>query len=265
MTTTIDRIRGVLRVIAFSLLTGGVWVTHVVATQFVRLLNLRMDPLNRAVFRAWSRGVLRILNVRVEEVGPRPEAPFFLVSNHLSYIDIAVLGSRLDCVFVAKADIDSWPIFGTLVRAVGTIYVDRASKRDIPRVSALIHDTMERGRGIVLFPEGTSTDGSTVLTFKPALLEPAATAGVPVATAALTYVTPPSTEPARMAICWWGEMTFSDHALKLFRHPGFTARVTFGDPTGPCSDRKTLAADLWKEVSGRFEPVTGSEGFAPNK
>jgi 1-acyl-sn-glycerol-3-phosphate acyltransferase len=263
MTKTIDRIRGALRVIVFSVMTGGLWLTHTVVTPVVRFLNLSMDPLNRAVFRSWCRGVLRILNARVEEVGTRPDAPFFLVSNHLSYIDVAVLGSRLDCVFVAKADIDNWPIFGTLVRAVGTIYVDRASKRDIPRVANLIHETMERGRGIVLFPEGTSTDGSTVLRFKPALLEPAAAAGVRVATAALTYVTPPLTEPARMAICWWGEMTFSDHALGLFRHPGFTARVTFGDPTGPCSDRKTLAADLWEEVRGRFEPVTGSAVFAP--
>jgi len=262
MSRTIGRIRGALRVTVFSLMTGGLWAAHTLVSPIVRLLNLRVDSLNRAIFRAWSRGVLRILNARVEVVGTPPEAPFFLVSNHLSYIDIAVLGARLDCVFVAKADIDDWPIFGRLVRAVGTIYVDRTSKRDIPRVSALIHETMERGRGIVLFPEGTSTDGSTVLKFKPALLEPAVAAGVGVTTAALTYVTPPSTEPARMAICWWGEMTFSDHALKLFRHPGFTARVSFGEEAPPCSDRKTLAADLWKEVRGRFEPVTGSEGFA---
>ncbi len=259
MAAALGKIRGFLRTIGFTIVTAFAFVLHVVTVPVARLLRLPWTRWSGWIFRTWSRVVLRLMGARVEVAGPRPEAPFFMVSNHLSYVDIAVLASQLDCVFVAKAEIAGWPVFGPLCKAVGTIFVDRNSKRDIPRVSGLMKETMRLGKGIVLFPEGTSTEGATVIRFKPALLEPAASSELPVATATLTYRTPPATEPARLAVCWWGDMTFARHVMALFRHPGFVARVTFGENTVQNSDRKVLATVLWEQVRSRFEPVTGSE------
>ncbi|MDX1387779.1 MAG: lysophospholipid acyltransferase family protein [Acidobacteriota bacterium] len=259
MASVIGKLRGFLRTVSFAIVTACAFVLHVVTVPAARLLGLPWARWSGRVFRTWSRIVLRLLGARVEVAGPPPAAPFFMVSNHLSYVDIAVLASQLDCVFVAKAEIADWPIFGPLCKAVGTIFVDRTSKRDIPRVSDLMKRTMKRGKGIVLFPEGTSTEGATVLKFKPALLEPAASAELPVVTATLTYHTPPATEPARLAVCWWGDMTFTHHVRALFRHPGFVARIAFGENAVRNRDRKILAAELWEQVRERFEPVTGSE------
>ena len=259
MSTELGRVRGWLRATGFAVVTAYAFVLHVVTVPVARFLGLPWAKWSARIFRNWSRAVLRILGARVEVAGTPPAAPFFLVSNHLSYVDIAVLASQIDCVFVAKSEIAGWPVFGRLCKAVGTIFIDRTSKRDIPRVSGLMQQTMKTGRGIVLFPEGTSTEGATVIRFKPALLEPAASAGLPVATATLTYFTPPPTDPARLAVCWWGEMTFTRHMMALFRHPGFVARVSFGEERVLSHDRKVLAAELWEQVRSRFQPVTGSE------
>src|SRR5204862_3322826 len=96
-----------------------------------------------------------------------------LVSNHLSYLDIVVLSSIRPCVFCAVRDVARWPLFGWLAHAAGTIFVDRERKFSSPKVVNSIRDAIAGGPVVVLFPEGTSSDGSKVLPFKSALVEPA--------------------------------------------------------------------------------------------
>ena len=105
-----------------------------------------------------------------------------LVSNHLSYLDIVVLSSIRPCVFVAKRDVARWPLFGWLAHAAGTIFVDRERRFSTEFVNG-IHEAIAAGLPVVLFPEGTSSDGSTVLPFKSALLESAVQLRSPVAAA----------------------------------------------------------------------------------
>ena len=260
-------VRGALNLLAFSLLTAGAGVTHPVVPL------LRLAGMHRAasrasalVFRTWARGSLRILRARVSVRGPLPEAPFFLVTNHLGYVDIMVLASVLDCVFVSRADVARWPIVGPFVRMVGTVFIDREAKRDLPRVLARIEDTLTHGRGIVLFPEGTSSKGETVLPFRAPLLEVAARGGLQVSYAALTYRTKPRNPPAHLTVCWWGNMGFGSHLVRLFRLSGFDATVTFGERTLHRPDRKELAQQTWEGVLGLFEPVVpGSKYNGPPK
>ncbi|MBI3449486.1 MAG: 1-acyl-sn-glycerol-3-phosphate acyltransferase [Acidobacteria bacterium] len=208
------------------------------------------------VVRLWARAMLRILGARLEVRGKRPEGPFLLVANHLGYVDVLVLASQLDCVFVAKDDVASWPLVGRLCRTAGTLFVSRERKSDAPRAAARIESALREGRSVVLFPEGTSSEGATVLPFKSALLGAAARAGVPVACAALTYATSPGDAPARLAICWWGDMEFTRHLLDLLRLPRFAARLSFGAERVFNADRKVLAVRLWHSVRRQFEPVT---------
>jgi 1-acyl-sn-glycerol-3-phosphate acyltransferase len=258
----VSYVRGTLNLLAFSFLTAGVGV----ALAFVPLL--RLVRMRRAasrtsvlVFRIWARGSLRILKARVEVRGPLPEAPFFLVTNHLGYVDVMVLASVLDCVFVSRADVAGWPIVGPLVRVVGTVFIDREAKRDIPRVLARIEDNLAHGRGIVLFPEGTSSKGETVLPFRAPLLEVAARSGLQVSYAALTYRTKPRNPPAHLAVCWWGDMAFGSHLVRLFRLSGFDATVRFGERTLKRPDRKDLAQQSWEGVLGLFEPVVPASKY----
>ena len=205
--------------------------------------------------RRWGRRMNRALGVNVTMLGDTPPSPFFLVCNHLTYLDIFVISQCIDCAFVAKAEIGQWPLFGTVARASGTLFVDRTLKRDIPRVLGEIHRRMEQGVGIVLFPEGTSSDGETILPFKSSLLEVASRAEVPVYYATVSYATPPGARSARDAVCWVGAMELVPHLLGLARLDRVEATIEFGTKGILEPDRKRLATLLWDASVAQFRPV----------
>jgi 1-acyl-sn-glycerol-3-phosphate acyltransferase len=207
------------------------------------------------LFRIWARSLARVLGMQSEVRGTPPDPPFILVANHLSYVDVILLGSCLPCVFVAKADLASWPLAGSLCRAVDTLFIDRASKRDIPRVMEQIDEILQDGRGVVVFPEGTSSKGDAVAPFRSGLLEAAARSDRPVSYAALSYTTPPHAAPARLAICWWGDAPLLPHLIELMRLPRFRATVTFGEESIRETDRKILASRLHAAVQQQFQAV----------
>ncbi|MCB0215491.1 MAG: 1-acyl-sn-glycerol-3-phosphate acyltransferase [Chloroflexi bacterium] len=212
-------------------------------------------------FRAWSRLFLDLARVEVELVGQPPRPPFFLVGNHLSYIDIALLGAHLPgAVFVAQHGMASWPVFGALARSLDTIFVDRGDSRDLRRVNAEVSTALSAGRNVVLFPEGTSTPGLRVERFLSPVLEPAVSAGIPVSCCSIAYRTPPGEPPAHEALCWWGDMGFVDHALAMLALPGFRARLVFGETAIREADRKVLARRLQAAVGQIFTPTV--EGAA---
>ena len=196
------------------------------------------------IFRYWARTALALLGAQIDAVERGPRAPFFLVANHVSYLDILLLASRVDASFVAKHEVSHWPIVGFLCRCMGTIFVDRSSRGDVVRVLESIEETLEAGQGVVLFPEGTSTNGAEVRRFLPSLLEVAVRLNRPVYYAALRYETPSGEKPASETVCWWGDMTFGSHVLELLTLPGFRARLRFGDDTIQQDDRKRLAESL---------------------
>lgn len=203
----------------------------------------------------WAKLLAMIIGMRIRIEGKPPRPPFFLVANHLSYIDIITIASHLECNFVAKNDIAGWPGMGALASGVGTIFIDRKNFLDIPRVIRLINESLDEGLGVVLFPEGTSTMGDKIMPFSPALLEPAARAGYPVSYASISYRTPPHEPPAHAAVCWWGDMDFAPHFLKLLLMSKFEATVTYGEDAIMADDRKLLAKSLWNAVNGQFHPV----------
>ncbi len=215
----------------------------------------RRKAWRRRWVRNFARGVARVTGMRVTVEGRQPEPPFLLVSNHLGYIDIIALSSVVDCVYVARGDLADWPVIGTLCRAAEIIFTDRSRKKDVLATSERIARTLARGDGVVLFAEGTSTEGSSVAPFKPSLLEPAVVHRLPVHYATIGYVTRPGDPPAHMAVCWWGDMTFPDHFMRLLGLRSFDARIVFGDAPICESDRKELARRLHDAVSGQFTPV----------
>jgi 1-acyl-sn-glycerol-3-phosphate acyltransferase len=204
---------------------------------------------------SWSRGVCRLLGLRLGVDGPRPRGAFLLVANHLSYLDVVVLSALVPCAFVAKAEVARWPVLGFLARAMGTLFVPREDRRALGGLNARLAARLARGETLVLFPEGTSTAGVRVISFRPALLQPAAELGLAVRYAALRYATPAGERPPEEVVCWWGDMTFAPHLLELLRLPRVEALVRFGPEPISAQDRKTLAARLERAVSERLEPL----------
>lgn len=214
--------------------------------------TLRRGFRNRA-FRLWSRLVAQILALEVRVQGSPPSPPFLLVANHLGYLDIPLLASRLGARFVAKSEVRSWPVIGLLARSVSTIFVDRTRRRDVVRVGGRIRNALAEGDAVVLFAEGTSTAGHDVAPFRSSLLAEAAEAEIPVHYATLRYRTPAGEPSAEEAVCWWGDMTFTPHFLGLLGLTSIEATVVFGAEPIRSRSRKQLAARLNEAVRSQLQ------------
>lgn len=233
------------------------------ALQSLWLIGRRLLPqrdflhqrLRKFILTSWARLLALFVGMRIVVEGEPPQPPFFLVANHLSYIDIILVASQMDCVFIAKREIENWVGMGWLAGRIGTIFIDRKNFQDIPRVIGLIDEALNDGSGVVLFPEGTSSTGETVMPFSPALLEPAARAAYPVSYAAISYETPLNEPPAHAAVCWWGDMDFAPHFWKLLLMSKFQATIRYGEDAIHADDRKVLAKSLWLAVSDQFTPM----------
>ena len=169
-----------------------------------------------------------------------------LVSNHLSYLDIVVLSSIRPCVFVAKRDVANWPLFGWLANAAGTIFVDRDRKLGAPRSIDTIQEAIADGSLVVLFPEGTSSDGSTVLPFKPALLESAVQLRCPITAASIDYALDDGS--VANEVCYWRDMTLAPHLVNLFFKREIRANYCFSPPKIRAGNRKELARELHDQI-----------------
>lgn len=240
-----------IRLVAFLVATFGLYGSWFVSFLFIpNKLYWR-----QLIFNWWARAFVVISGMKIEVIGTPPRAPFFLVSNHLSYVDIPLLRAVTGGVFVAKGEIQSWFLGNRIVGDMGNVFVNRQKRRDIPRAGAEVLQRLNEGEGVIVFPEGTSTRGEKILKFNSSFLEFAAQTDLPVHYVSVTYRTPNNTPPARF-ICWWEvDDTFIGHMWKLFQIPEFEAVVTFGDEPIQNPNRKELARKLWEKVNERFVPV----------
>jgi 1-acyl-sn-glycerol-3-phosphate acyltransferase len=252
-------LRAAVRFLLVALLTALHVVVLLAGSVVIFVLPRLRARWRMGVFRSWSRCILPVMGVRVAVRGQPPQAPFFLVANHLSYLDIPVIGSQVGAIFVAKSEIASWPGIGFMCRAINTIFIDRNVRRDLPRVMRRIDHELGHGMGVVLFPEGTSSKGASILPFRPSLLESAARSDTSVSWATLSYRTPPDEPPTHLAVCWWGGMDFTPHALALARLRRIDATIVFGDEPIHDTDRKQLANRLRAAMLTEFEPVVVEE------
>jgi lyso-ornithine lipid O-acyltransferase len=203
---------------------------------------------------AWALLACRALGVRVRLEGRSPEGPCLLAANHLSYLDILVLGACYPGLFLSMAEVGRWPLVGGLSRLVGTLFIDRGRASDSRRAVEAMAERLRLGLRVTLFPEGRASSGRGVGRFHSALLEAAIAAGAPCVPVALGYDAPPPAEPA-LQVCWWGEMTFLPHFRALLGLTGVEARVRLGAPLPAEGDRKALARALEARVRESFVPV----------
>ena len=235
-------LRAIRRAVALAFVLAGCFFSY----WFVRMRG-RLSLVQRAQWLHRSgASIVRALGIRAAAHGRVP-AHGLVVANHLSYLDIMIFSAVMPCFFVSKAEIARWPYFGKAAQAGGTIFIDRRSRASTGAVAREIAKRLDLPIPVLLFPEGTSTDGSSVLRFHSSLFQPAVAASAPITAAAIRYVLPDGSR--ERDLCWFDDSLFLPHLWKALGVSGFSAEITFGEPnTYP--DRRTAADATHGEVTG---------------
>ncbi len=176
------------------------------------------------------------------------------MSNHSSWLDIPVLGGVLPACFVSKGEIARWPVVGTIARLGRTIFVSR-QRGSMTREIDAMRAVMRAGDNLILFPEGTTSDGSRVMGFRPAFLAlaegPAPPILQPVSIVYDRLAGLPTGRVTRVLFAWYGDMDFASHYWRLARHRGLRASVLLHRPIDPRDypNRKALSQAVWTIVA----------------
>lgn len=195
-----------------------------------------------------GRIVLAGMGVRFRIEGERPRGVTLIAANHLSYLDIVIAAAALPIVFVSKDEIARWLVFGSIARRGMTIFLDRKSRTSARNAAGEMAERLREGVPVLLFPEGTSTDGSRVMRFHATLFEPAVAVGVTITPAAITYE-PKGHGVVERDLCWFGDETFVPHLMRVLNVEGFTAVMRFGKPFA-AADRRGAAVAAHYAVEG---------------
>ncbi|HSY17517.1 MAG TPA: lysophospholipid acyltransferase family protein [Candidatus Acidoferrales bacterium] len=227
----------------FLLEVGVVAVDYFFTTAFVSKAKKRRA--RSAWLQRAARRHIKIYSCDYSSTGPIPKSGL-LVSNHLSYLDIMVIASITPVVFVSKSEVRNWPVIGWLTALAGTIFIVRERRTHVGAVNQEIESALADGVLVVVFPEGTSTNGSEVLPFRSPLLEPVTHGNHPISVGFLHYELDDG-DPAN-EVCYWGDHTFFPHAVNLLSKKRVRAKMTFGTYQRTTDDRKELAKDLHEAV-----------------
>jgi len=200
---------------------------------------------------AWGRSVCRLIGLRVRVIGTAyRQGSALYASNHVSYLEIPVLCGLLDATFVAKSEVADWPLLGLLCKWGRTVFIKRSAS-EAKAQTQMLRERLGRGESLILFPEGTSTDGSGVVPFKSSLFNIAENlpAGInlvvqPVSVAYVRTIDgTPLIGPLTELYCWYGDATLLPHLTRVFGLKGAIVEVRYHEPipVEEGTDRKTLA------------------------
>jgi 1-acyl-sn-glycerol-3-phosphate acyltransferase len=202
--------------------------------------QMRIEVLHR-----WSRRTLPRMGITTNVMGV-PPGTGLIASNHLSYLDIMVYSAVAPCAFVSKREVRGWPAVGWIATLAGTIYVDRTRRSETHTIQPEIQAALAGGLRLVLFPEGTSSDGSRLLRFHSSLFQPAVDLQVPVSAASIAYTIPDGN--AGTDACYWGEMTLFPHLINLLGKHSVSVTVKFSHDSFRFADRKQAAQQMYQAV-----------------
>jgi 1-acyl-sn-glycerol-3-phosphate acyltransferase len=184
-----------------------------------------------------------------------------VVSNHLSYLDVLAYASLSPCVFVAKQEVRGWPLFGAFATMAGTVYVNRERGTANGSAAALMEEALAAGVPVVLFPEGTSSDGAQVLRFHSRFFEPAIRTSAVVTAAAIGYA---SSTAEEAALAYHGDDVFGTHLVRTLGQRDLAARVVFATGGRRYADRKEATRATQGEVELLRSVLAGRSAMEPS-
>jgi 1-acyl-sn-glycerol-3-phosphate acyltransferase len=170
------------------------------------------------LIRWWSKGVLWRFNIKVVTFGETPspnQESSMILANHISWIDIYALNSVIPVRFIAKSDINNWPVFGYLARKSGTIFINRTSRKDTARIVNKTAESLSNRNNVAFFPEGTTTDGTTLGHFKSSLVQAAIQANCTIKPLAIRYPNPDGSANTNLAYA--GETTMAESMMQALK------------------------------------------------
>lgn len=242
-------------------LTGFIFLFSIFIIGAVLLRLYAVTDVNRRRVGAWytskmSRIGLRFLGVSISHLGAEALEPGgkLIISNHMSYFDILIYSAVRPAVFISSVEMQNTPLLGFVAKLGGTFFVERRNpkliKLEIGRMSELIAE----GFNVVLFPEGTSTDGSVILPFRSSLL--AAASGVEVVPACIKYEEidgQPFSKDNCDYVCWYGDMTFAPHLWNFMKTNSVRAKATFFEPiNSAAADRKFISQKAHQLITSEY-------------
>lgn len=245
----IGYIRAIIRFISFLFLCS-----YYVIEAFARniLFPKRLDAFHTSL-KNWSILVKKLLGIEVEVFGDLPDEEVLLVPNHRSYIDICLLPPYFTTVYVAKAEVKKWPIFGQGAQAARTIWVQRDSATSRRQTREAISERLAQGFSVVVYPEGTTTKAPELKDYRPGMFYRAAEGNIPVVPVALEY--------GEINDSWVGTDTFVPHFLQCFRKPKTYVRMTIG-PVMRDTDGERLRSSAQNWVGERLREHREAFGIA---
>lgn len=258
-------IYALFKVFGLVLATLTIYSVYIIGYGCLKLVGKPTKSWLNRILRYWGKTCARFLSISVKTLGEKPNPPFFLVSNHLSYVDIIVLFKELDTTFVAKSEVADWPVLGFIAKSIGIVFIERKNRMDISRVNREISDKVSSDRGLTLFPEGTTSPGAEILRLKPSLLEYPAKSKLGAHYCCLHYSIDSGKQSSHEIVSWWGDAPMHTHLFRLAKEKSITAEITFGQNTLHDSDRKRLAKKLHRKMSDQFKPMCqiGDTSYEP--
>ncbi len=251
-----------------AILTGIVLVTIPLLMLALTTRLLRLSVAEK-IPQYFHQFILKFFGVTVHIIGERKQnVPLIITANHLSWLDIMVIGASIPCYFVAKSDIATWPILGFLAKIQNTIFVNRKAKGS--EVSNQVNDltkALKNNKTIILFPEGTTSDGNKLLPFKSALLAAAQPTKhyIPyIQTLCLKYNKVsgmPVHRKQRPFLSWYGDMDLLPHVKGILTQSPISVELQFGDPVlySDFENRQKLAKYLENNLRNAYTQVNMSK------
>ena len=228
------------------------------ASYLYEVLTLLFRPDLRMAANRLGRILCRILGIRLIVEGEAPrEFGGLIVSNHWGYLDIVTHSAVFRTLrFAAKSDIRRWPVLGWYLRIHRPIWIDRSNRQKAKEVADRIADTMRGGRSLLVYPEGTSSDGTAILPFKSTAFDPVIREGFPVLPVLTFYERPAEGGE----IGWYGDMDFFSHFLHLLGLKKIVCRVYILERIlpEPGDDRKILAEKVHRLMSEKYRTLTAA-------
>jgi 1-acyl-sn-glycerol-3-phosphate acyltransferase len=216
----------------------------------ILLVFPRISPEKRQQrVQVWSAQMLVCLGLQLRVIGqPAPTGPVLLVANHISWVDITALHAARFCKFVSKADVKRWPLIGALASGVGTLFIERESRRDAMRVVQHMAQSLRDGDVLAIFPEGTTSDGTGLRPFHANLFQAAISADAPVQPVGLSFIDI-ATGKLTMAPGYINDDTLLVSVWRTLCTPGIAVVINFGTPQhAEGRDRRAWAAQVREAV-----------------
>lgn len=256
----------------FRLIALVIW--SAVCVLLIGLLKIIFVKKANGLPRIFHAGVLKIFGLQITQLGlMRSERPTLFISNHISYLDIFVLGAVIDGSFVAKAEVSKWPIAGFMAKLQRTIFIERQRRSSTGEQRNMLQLRLEERDNVILFPEGTSHDGARVLSFKSALFAAAEReidgSPVMIQPVSIAYTTMdglPLTRAQRSTVAWYGDMSLLPHIIQFLKASRTGVTLKFHEPTSikEHQNRRKLASYCYQVVADGVQDVIYDRNQATN-